>query len=66
MLLTQTSTVVCGVVMYKLHISLISQNHLIVRESDGAYIPTDPANSDYQQYLAWVAEGNVAEEWQPE
>ena len=52
--------------MYKLHISLISQNHLIVRESDGAYIPTDPANSDYQQYLAWVAEGNTAEEWQPQ
>ena len=51
--------------MYKFHMSLISQSHLIVRESDGAYIPTDPANSDYQQYLAWVAEGNTAEEWSP-
>jgi hypothetical protein len=51
--------------MYKLHISLISQSHLIVRESDGAYIPTDPANSDYAEYLAWVAEGNTAEEWSP-
>ena len=52
--------------MYKFYTSLISQNHLIVRESDGAYIPTDPANSDYQQYLAWVAEGNTAEEWSQE
>jgi O-acetylhomoserine/O-acetylserine sulfhydrylase-like pyridoxal-dependent enzyme len=26
----------------------------------------DPANTDYQQYLAWLEEGNVAEEWNPE
>ena len=23
------------------------------------YIPTDPANSDYLEYLEWVAEGNT-------
>lgn len=33
----------------------------ILREADGAFIPCDPANADYQQYLEWVAEGNTPE-----
>jgi hypothetical protein len=32
---------------------------------NGISFPSDPANTDYQQYLAWVAEGNIAEEWIP-
>ena len=33
-------------------------------ESSMSLIPLDPANTDYQAYLAWVAEGNTAEEWE--
>lgn len=33
----------------------------IQRTDDGAVIPFDPANTDYQQYLKWVAEGNTPE-----
>ena len=43
--------------MYKLFKS-ISEYECVQRLSDNAFIPFDPANSDYQQYLAWCAEGN--------
>lgn len=35
----------------------------IVRLDDDVWIPFDPSNVDYQEYLKWVAEGNVAEEF---
>ena len=33
----------------------------ILRKKDGAFIPFDEANIDYQEYLEWVANGNTAE-----
>ena len=31
----------------------------IKRLADNAFIPFDPANVDYVEYLAWLAEGNA-------
>ena len=30
----------------------------ILRLADNAWIPSDPANCDYREYLDWVAAGN--------
>ncbi len=33
----------------------------VLRIADNATIPFDLGNTDYQQYLKWVAEGNTPE-----
>jgi len=48
--------------MYKLFKNPIAESvTAVIRLSDNATIPFDPANTDYQEYLKWVAEGNTPE-----
>jgi hypothetical protein len=42
--------------MYKL-----TKYESVIRPSDNAVIPFDPANTDYQAYLKWLDAGNTPE-----
>lgn len=35
------------------------KSNAIIRTTDSAFIPFDPANTDYQAYLKWLEEGNT-------
>jgi len=48
--------------MYQIYNPLqLPEASVVKRLSDNAFIPFDPANTDYIAYLAWLAEGNVPE-----
>lgn len=49
--------------MYKLTPNIptpkgFTESNVVQRLSDNTFIPFDPANTDYQEYLKWLAEGN--------
>jgi hypothetical protein len=39
----------------------LTTSDCILRIADNAFIPPDPANTDYQAYLAWLEAGNTPE-----
>ena len=49
-------------VTYKLApLNTLTNTQTMVIRSDGTFIPFAPANTVYQQYLAWLADGNQPE-----
>ena len=45
--------------MYKLNKDIdLNQIISVIRLEDNAFIPLDPANTDYQAFLLWKAQGN--------
>jgi hypothetical protein len=54
--------------MYKKCIDSITgeDSPCVKRLVDDAFIPFDKDNTDYQEYLVWLAEGNTPEPWNPE
>ena len=47
--------------MYKLTKNSFGEVNGVLRLSDNASFPFDPANTDYQAYLKWLEEGNTPE-----
>lgn len=45
--------------------TLTQTNETIIRNSDNACIPTDPANRDYREYLEWLDAGNTPAPYTP-
>lgn len=45
--------------MYKLYLDANQKISAVLRVADNAIIPMDIMNTDYQEYLRWVAEGNT-------
>lgn len=40
-------------------------DQVIQRDEDGAFIPADPDNVDYQEFLKWLDEGNAPTPYAP-
>lgn len=48
-------------IMYKLAPQYREQQLSVIRISDNAFIPFDPANTDAKEFAKWLSEGGIPE-----
>jgi len=48
--------------MYKLKKDIATNTAQMIIKNNFTFIPMDESNTDYQEYLEWLAEGNTPEE----
>ena len=47
--------------MYLKYPEILNGFFAVRKKNENNFIPNDPANTDYQEYLKWLAEGNEPE-----
>ena len=53
-------------IYYKTNDRLSNKEYIVIKNFDDSVVFFNSQSPLYQAYLKWVAEGNVAEEYQPE
>lgn len=51
--------------MYKIFKNILGTTIVKTEGDSQTWIPVEPSNHEYKQYLQWLEEGNEPEPWEP-